>query len=75
MSDLFKLNVQDVAKGLVVSVLVVVLGALQQMVTAHGVDVASYDWATILDVAWKAGGAYLLKNVFTTSNGKVFGRI
>lgn len=74
MSSLFKLNVQDLVKGLIVAVAAVVLGALQQMVTAHGLDFASYDWNSILNVAITAGGAYLTKNLFS-SEGKLFGRI
>lgn len=71
MSYLFKLKGVDFAKGLVVAVLVVVLGALQQALTAHGLDVSAYDWAAILDVAWKAAIAYLSKNLLTDSEGTV----
>lgn len=73
-SGFFKLNLQDLAKGLVVAVIAVVLGALQQMVTAHGFDFASYDWQSIINLAITAGGAYLGKNLFS-SDGKVLGRI
>jgi hypothetical protein len=72
---MFSLNLTDVAKGLVVAVLAVVFGALQQAVTAHGLDVTSYDWASIAQVAGTAALAYLSKNFFSDSNGKVLGAI
>ena len=75
MSGFLKLNFNDLTKGLTVAVIVVVLGALQQMVSSHGLDVASYDWGSILDIAWKAAGAYLAKNLLSTEDGKVLGRI
>ncbi len=74
MSDYLRLNYQDLAKGLAVAVIAVVLGALQQMVTTHGLDVASYDWNSIINLAITTGGAYLTKNLFS-SKGKLFGRI
>ena len=75
MSAFLRLNAKDFVKGLVVAVAVVVLGALQQALTTHGVDFAAYDWAGILDVAWKAAVAYLGKNFLTDENDKVLGKI
>lgn len=74
-SKFLNLNLQDLAKGLAISVIAVVLGAIQQMVTAHGFDFASYDWSGILTLAWQAGGLYLTKNLFSDNSGKVFGKI
>lgn len=74
-SKFLRLNLKDLSKGLVVAVLAVVLGSIQQMVTAHGLDFASYDWVSILDVAWKATGIYLAKNLLSDQDGKVFGKI
>lgn len=74
-SKFLNINFKDVAKGLVVAVLVVVLGALQQALTAHGLDITVYDWGGIIDVAWKAGIAYLAKNLLSTPDGKVLGSI
>lgn len=70
-----RLNLKDVSKGLAVAVIVVVLGALQQGFTAHGLDVLAFDWGNILDVAWKTAGAYLIKNVLSTPDGKFLGKI
>jgi hypothetical protein len=73
MSNFLRLNLKDVAKGLSVAVIAVVLGALQQAVTAYGFDVASYDWSGILDLAWKTAGVYLTKNLISDNEGRVLG--
>ena len=75
MSAFLRLDLKDLSKGLVVAVLVVVLGALQQALTSHGLDLTAYDWNAILDVAWKAAAAYLGKNLLSDSEGKVLGKI
>ncbi len=75
MSKMFTLNSADVAKGIALAVITVVLGALQQALTAHGFDFASYDWGAILQLAVTAGIGYLTKNFLSTSDGKLFGRI
>lgn len=74
-SNFLRLNLKDVVRGLVVAVLVVVLGAVQQALQDKGLDFASYDWPAIFDVAWKAAVAYLGKNFLSTPDGKVLGRI
>jgi hypothetical protein len=74
-SAFLRLNVHDVVKGLSLAVIIVVVGAIQQMLTAHGLDFASYDWGGILDLAWKAAIAYLAKNFLSDSNGLVLGKI
>jgi hypothetical protein len=73
MSKLLNLNWQDLVKGLVVVVLAVVLGAVKDSLTNCGIEVSCFDWASILDMALTAGGAYLAKNLFTDSNGKLGG--
>lgn len=74
-SEFFKLNKGDFIRGLVVVVISAIITVLQQMLTAHGLDVQSYDWKLILDVALSSGGAYLMKNLLSTDTGKVFGKI
>lgn len=75
ISKMFKLNWADLQKGLTVAILAVVLGGLQQAVTAHGLDFTSYDWGGMFDLAWKATGVYLTKNLLSDSSGRVLGRI
>lgn len=72
-SEKYKLGIEDFAKGAIVAVLAVVLGALQQAVTAHGFDFAAYDWGSIGNVAGTAFIAYLSKNFFTDRTGIPFG--
>lgn len=72
-SAFLKLGVSDLAKGLSVAVIAVVLGSLSEGMTAHGFDFASYDWSSILDLAWKTAGVYLTKNLLTTQDSKILG--
>lgn len=74
-SKMFSLQSADYWKGLALVVLTVLVGAIQQGLTAHGFDFASYDWSTILKAAGEAGIAYLTKNFFSNQNGQVFGKI
>lgn len=74
-SQLFSLNLKDVAKAVAIAVFAAFLGVLQQAVTAHGFDFGAYDWAGILTVSWQAGAAYLAKNFLSDENGKIFGKI
>lgn len=74
-SDMFTLNWTDLGKGLVVAILTVILGALQQAITGHGINFASYDWGGMLNIAVSAGVAYLAKNFISDSDGKVLGSL
>lgn len=74
-SELYRLNSKDLWKGLVVAVLVVVLGALENALTEHGLSVMEYDWAGIMNMTFTAVVAYLGKNLFSTTDGKVLGKI
>ena len=75
MSSMFRLNRQDLVRGVVVAVGAVILGGLQQRLTTHGLDFASYDWGSMLNMALVGGGAYLSKNLLSDSDGKVLGKI
>lgn len=75
MSKPFSLNLNDFAKGAIVVVIVAFLGGLQQMLTAHGLDFANYDWSLIANLALTAGVGYLSKNFLQDSDGKVLGRV
>jgi hypothetical protein len=71
LSDIFKLSLKDVAKGLIIAILSAVLSGLYQALTAQAV----IDPKQLLLVAVTAGIGYLLKNFFSTSDGKFLGRI
>lgn len=74
-SKFLRLDLRDVAKGLALAVITVVIGAIQQALTKHGFDFGAYDWVAILNIAITAGVAYLTKNLISTSDGKVLGKI
>ena len=75
LSGMFKLNLSDITKGLVVAVFAAVLGALQQLVVTHGLDFASYDWSLISTVVVGAFTSYISKNFLSNDKGKVLGKI
>lgn len=74
-SEFLTLGKSDFIKGLALVVIVAVLGSLQQGLTTFGFDFASYNWAEIIKVAVTAGVGYLGKNLLTTSDGKLLGKI
>jgi len=67
----FSLNAADFAKGVALAVIVAALGGLQQLVTAHGFDFASYDWGFIANLAISAFIGYLGKNFISNEQGQV----
>jgi hypothetical protein len=75
MSSFLSLDRKDLIEGIAMAVVVAVLGALQQAVTGHGFDIAAYDWASIVDVAVKAGAAFISTNLLTTKDGKLLGAV
>ena len=74
-SFIFRINGNDIVKGLIVAILGAVLGVIQQMLTQHGLEFALYDWGNVLNIAWGAGIAYLSKNFLSDHDGKVLGGI
>jgi hypothetical protein len=71
MSKLFNLNLVDIVKGIIVAVLSAVLSVLYQALTAQAV----IDPKQLLLVGLTAGLGYLLKNVFTSADGKFLGKV
>lgn len=70
MSDLFKLNMQDLLKGAVITFITSVLTAVLTILEAGGIP----DWAqikVIVTTGLIAGVSYLLKNFLTDSQGKL----
>ncbi len=63
-SNLFSLNWQDIAKGLIISITGAALTAIQNIVSAGSFNLK---WQQIGAVAATAGISYLLKNFFTSS--------
>lgn len=73
MSPLFRLNVADFGKGLFLVVILAVLQGLQVLLEAKGINVSVADFSPLLDIALKTGLAYILKNVFSDSQGNPLG--
>lgn len=72
MSDLFKLNWNDLLKGFIVAVVTAILAGVYQIVQTGALP--TMEQLKIVGItALTAGIAYLLKNVFTNSNGNILG--
>lgn len=72
---MFKLNIKDFTKGLVVAVLAAIVSALAAVINLPGFDFGSFDWVNLLKIGLVAGLSYILKNFLSDENGKVFGKI
>lgn len=71
MSKLFQLNFLDVLKGFAVAVLMAVLTGFYTAIQNNSFPVTWNDWKIILIAGLGAGLAYLIKNIFTSSNGEI----
>lgn len=73
-SKLLRLNFKDLGKGILVAVGIVILQLVLEALKGGGIEgLLAVDWGSMLDLAAKAGGAYLLKNLFTGEDKKVLG--
>jgi hypothetical protein len=68
-STLFNLNSSDFIKGLVMAVLSTVITIVYQTVQAGSLV---FDWKAIGTMALTSALAYIIKNLFTNSTGKLF---
>ena len=75
MSDMFKLNGGDIAKGLVIAVLGAVFATVAQWLNMPGFDFATFQWEELAKIAGSTALLYLTKNFLSTSDGKVLGSI
>ena len=67
-SGFLNLNWKDFGKGLLLAVLTAVLGAIYTTLQAGSF---SFDWKQIGTLAATSFMAYIMKNLFTNSNGEV----
>lgn len=74
-SKIFSLNFKDVSKGIAVAVITAVVVYLGDALQAPGFDFSTFDWGAILNIGLSAGLAYLVKNFFSTNEGKFLGMI
>jgi uncharacterized membrane protein YvlD (DUF360 family) len=75
MSTLFSLNWKDLAKGVVMAALAAILLYFYQALTASGFSFTTIDWNALGQVGALAIVSYLLKNFFSTSDGKFAGLV
>jgi hypothetical protein len=71
MSTIFNLNIQDLAKGLILTVLTSVITIIYNTVSAGSL---TFDWQAIGLSALTSGLAYLMKNLLTNSKGEFLGK-
>ena len=74
-SFLFKLDGNDLLKGLIVAVLGAVFATLAQWFNMPGFDLATFDWTELFKVGFLAGFAYLSKNFLSDDRGRVLGAV
>lgn len=72
-SELFKLNLKDVGKGLLVAVLASVFTYLASILNVPAFSWASFDWGEVIKIALASGIGYLAKNFISDRQGKVLG--
>lgn len=70
MSGLFRLNLQDLLKGLVVTVLSVVLGTVLESLKTGNIN-----WQNVGIIALSAGLGYVIKQLATDENDKLLGKL
>lgn len=77
ISEFLKLNLTDVAKGGVMAVLASFADAIYQVFHSCMTlaCVVGFDWNAVWQAAVLAGGAYIVKNLFSDEEGKFLGRI
>jgi hypothetical protein len=68
-STLFTLNTSDFIKGLLMAVLSTVITVVYQTVEAGSLI---FDWKAIGTMALTTALAYIMKNLFTNSQGQLF---
>jgi hypothetical protein len=70
-STFLNLNSNDFLKGLIMAVLSSVITVVYQTVEAGSL---TFDWKAIGTMALTTALAYIMKNLFTNSTGKLFGK-
>jgi len=73
-SGFLKLDWKDFLKGLLVTVITSIIVGIQQAIQAGTFPTTWAQWSVILIASFSAGLAYLLKNLLTNSEEKVFNK-
>ncbi len=72
-SKLFRINLGDLGRGILVAVLSTVFLAFGTALSAENFSFASFDYASLLQVAMASGMAYVVKNFVTSEQGNLLG--
>ena len=72
-SKLFRVNLGDLGRGLLVAVLSTVFLAFGTALNAENFLFASFDYASLIQVAMASGMAYVVKNFVTSEQGNLLG--
>ena len=70
-SGLFKLQISDFVKGLLMAILGAVAAIISSTIDAGSL---TFDWKAIAHTALLAGAAYIVKNFLTNSKGAFLGK-
>lgn len=70
-SELLNWNKNDFIKGLFMTILAAVLTAIYNLIEMEGFDWTHSEVMGVIKVAALTGIAYMLKNLFTNSDGKL----
>lgn len=78
-TQLFSINIKDVSKALVMAVLSGAFMPILAILQTPGFDIATANWHAIGSLAINGAVlgfvSYMIKNFFSDSEGKLFGRI
>lgn len=69
----FALDWKDLGKGLFLALTVALVGGIQQMLSSHGFDFASYDWGYVVNLVFVAFTGYMTKQFVSDTQGTPFG--
>ena len=73
-SKLFRVGIADLGKGILVAVLSTVFLAFGSALNAENFSFATFDYASLLQVAMASGLGYVVKQFITSEQGNLLGR-
>ena len=73
-SGLFQLNVKDFVRGLALVLIFTGLTGVQKLLEANGLSLTLDSFSPLADELVKAAMSYLIKNLFSDSEGKIAGK-